>query len=176
MDLQQSFPKRLMDGAVDSELDWDAIYADQVGRIYAYFRYRLGNDADIEDLTSRTFEKAWLARGRYRRDLAGFSTWLFRIAQNVGTDYLRSHRAHLPIDAALDVIDDSAPDRDAELGSDRAHLLRLLDRLPERDRELIALKFGAAISNGRIAQLMGLSESNVSTVLHRTVQTLRAKW
>jgi hypothetical protein len=68
------------------KVDWDAVYANQLPRIYNYFRFRLGRETDVEDLTARTFEKAWSARSRYRRDLAGFSTWLFRIAQNVGTD------------------------------------------------------------------------------------------
>ena len=52
----------------ESELDWDALYADQAPRVYNYFRFRLAG-ADIEDLTSRTFEKAWRSRARYRRDL-----------------------------------------------------------------------------------------------------------
>lgn len=45
-----------------------------------------------------------------------------------------------------------------------------------RERELIALKYGAGINNRLIAQLTGLSESNVGTILHRVVQTLRSRW
>ncbi|HWG30314.1 MAG TPA: sigma factor [Steroidobacteraceae bacterium] len=82
----------------ESELDWDALYADQAPRVYNYFRFRLAG-ADVEDLTSRTFERAWRARARYRRDLAGFSTWLFKIAHNVALDHLQAQRSHLPIDA-----------------------------------------------------------------------------
>ena len=44
--------------------------------------------ADVEELTARTFEKAWRARHRYRRDLSGFSTWLLTIARHVAIDYL----------------------------------------------------------------------------------------
>jgi hypothetical protein len=68
-------------------LDWDAVFADQLPRVLNYFRFRLGRGADLadmEELTARTFEKVWRARSRYRRDLAGFSTWLFSIAHNVG--------------------------------------------------------------------------------------------
>ena len=59
--------------------------------------------ADVEDLTARTFEKAWRARHRYRRDLAGFSTWLLTIARNVATDHLRARQRHDPLDAAAAV-------------------------------------------------------------------------
>ena len=61
----------------ESELDWDALYADQAPRVYNYFRFRLAG-ADVEDLTSRTFERHGVTRP-LRRDLAGFSTWLFKM-------------------------------------------------------------------------------------------------
>lgn len=159
-----------------AEVDWDAAYADQLPRIYNYFRFRLGQDADVEDLTSRTFEKAWSARERYRRDLAGFSTWLFHIAQNVCRDYLRARRQHAPLDDVIELATEVTPEAQATQQSDLARLAQLTARLPERERELIALKYGAAISNREIASLIGLSESNVGTILSRTVQTLRLQW
>jgi RNA polymerase sigma-70 factor (ECF subfamily) len=73
-------------------IDWGRIYAEHAPRVYNYFRFRLGTNADVEDLTSRTFEKAWRAREKYNRNLAGFSTWLFKIAQNVAVDHLRARR------------------------------------------------------------------------------------
>ena len=159
----------------ESELDWDALYAGQAPRVYNYFRFRLAG-ADVEDLTSRTFERAWRSRARYRRDLAGFSTWLFKIAHNVALDHLQAQRSHLPIDAAAEVATERTPERDAERDSDLAHLAHLTARLPDRERELIALKFGAELNNRMIARLIGMSESNVGTILHRTVQSLRARW
>jgi RNA polymerase sigma-70 factor, ECF subfamily len=179
MTLEQAMPGRpggLVRRLSADELDWDAIYADQLPRIYAYFKYRLGSGVDVEDLTSRTFEKAWRARDRYRSDLAGFSTWLVKIAQNICIDYLRSHRNHLPIDVALDIAGEATPYKDIERISDKARLVALIVGLPERERELIALKYGAGINNVSIARLTGLSESNVGTILHRAVETLRSKW
>lgn len=158
------------------EVDWDVVYADQLPRIYNYFRFRLGSDADVEDLTAKTFEKAWSARQRYRRDVAGFSTWLFHIAQNVGRDHLRARRPHVPLDEALDVSSGVTPEGCIAKQSDLGRLAMLTARLPERERELIALKYGAGISNRDIAGLTGLSESNVGTILSRTVQTLRLQW
>jgi RNA polymerase sigma-70 factor, ECF subfamily len=176
MIVQDMVPGRSMDQLSTGELDWDALYADLAPRVYNYFRYRLGQAADVEDLTSRTFEKAWRSRARYRRDLAGFSTWLFKIAQNVGLDYLSTRRQHLPLDAAVDVAVEGTPEKHAELRSDLARLAALTADLPVRERDLIALKYGASLNNRLIADLTGLSESNVGTVLHRLVQTLRAQW
>jgi|SRR5581483_1298336 len=92
MSLDQATPDQWMAGASAVERDWDALYADQLPRIYNYFRFRVGTDADAEDLTAHTFERAWRARERYRQDLAGFSTWLFAIAHNVAADFLRARR------------------------------------------------------------------------------------
>jgi RNA polymerase sigma-70 factor (ECF subfamily) len=176
MTLEHAASGRLTEFMETKELNWDALYAREAPRIYNYFRFRLGGESDVEELTARTFEHAWRSRARYRRDLAAFATWLFKIAQNVGTDHLRARRTHLPIDAALEVKAEGTPHLDAERSSDLARLALLCEALPERDRELVALKYGAAINNRLIAELTGLSESNVGTILHRVVQTLREQW
>jgi RNA polymerase sigma-70 factor (ECF subfamily) len=176
MIVQHAVPDRSMDRLSTDELDWDALYADLAPRVYNYFRYRMGTGTDAEELTSRTFERAWRSRAHYRRDLAGFSTWLFKIAQNVGIDYRSRQRTHLPLEVAHNVALDVTPELQAELSSDLARLASLTARLPERERELIALKYGASLNNRLIAELTGLSESNVGTVLHRLVKSLRAQW
>lgn len=163
-------------GVTAAEPNWAAVYTEQLPRVFNFFRYRLGNDAHAEDLTSRTFEKAWAARSRYRRDLAGFSTWLLSIARNVATDHLRAQRPHLPLEAAEEVAAKDTPHDEVALRSDLARLGALLQKLPLREQELVALKYGAEATNRTIAELTGLSESNVGTILHRVVQTLRRDW
>ena len=159
-----------------TELDWDAAYAELLPRVYNYFRYRVGNEAVAEDLASRTFEKAWTQRARYRRDLAGLATWVFSIARNVAVDHLRAQRLHLPLEAADDVAAAGSPHDSVSRASDLERLAALLKQLPAREQELVALKYGAEATNRAIATLTGLSESNVGTILHRVVQQLRSVW
>ena len=161
---------------IAAEPDWDAVYAEQLPRVYNFFRYRFGDSADAEDLTARTFEKAWRARERYRRDVAAFSTWLFTIARHVATDHHRRARPVVPLSEIGDLAGGPSPEDHAAEQSDAARLARLLGGLPGRDRELLALKYGAGMTNRAIAQATGLSESNVGTIVHRAVQTLRARW
>ena len=162
---------------VAAEPDWDQVYAEQLPRVFNFFRYRLGNTADAEDLTARTFEKAWRSRHRYRRDLAGFSTWLLTIARNVAIDHQRAHRSIVALDAAADVpAAGRTPEEQTLQQSNADRLEQLLQRLSARERELIAFKYGAEMTNRAIARATGLSESNVGTVLHRAVETLRAEW
>ena len=158
------------------EADWDALYADQLPRVYNFFRYRVGDGAVAEDLTSLTFEKAWVARNRYRRDLAGFSTWLMTIARNVAIDHYRRRRPHAPLEAAEHIAAGDDPLEQAENREAFERLSRLLGQLPERDRELVSLKYGAELTNRAIARHTKLTETNVGTLLHRAVQKLRAAW
>jgi RNA polymerase sigma-70 factor, ECF subfamily len=167
---------RLTRWLVSAEPDWDSVYAEELPRVYNFFRYRVNNPADAEDLTASTFEKAWVARHRYRRDLAGFSTWLLRIARNVAIDHFRARRLYVPLDEAAHVRTPTTPEDEAALRSDAGRLAALLGRLPDRDRELLALKYGAGMNNRAIARATGLSESNVGTILHRAIQALRADW
>jgi RNA polymerase sigma-70 factor (ECF subfamily) len=157
-------------------IDWNRVYLEHAPRVYNYFRFRLGSNIDVEDLTSRTFEKAWRAHERYDRDLAGFSTWLFKIAQNLAVDHFRARRNHVSIENALELAAEDTPEKDAERGSDLARLAALTGNLSERDRDLLALKYGAVMSNREISKVTGLSESNVGTILHRLVQSLRTLW
>ena len=123
--------------------------------------------------------KAWAARRRYRRDIAAFGTWLLAIARNVAIDHLRTARSHAPLDAAAEsdaLESDESPEADGALASDVARLAGLVASLPKRDQELLALKYGAEATNRDIARLMGLTESNVGTLLHRAVRTLRRRW
>jgi RNA polymerase sigma-70 factor (ECF subfamily) len=158
------------------DVDWDAVYADRLPGVYNFFRYRVGDGPVAEDLTSITFEKAWRARDRYRRDLAGFGTWLLAIARNVAIDHYRASRHHVPLEEAAEVAGGATPEDLAERRSDLDRLGRLLQTLPDRERDLVALKYGAGLTNRAIATMTGLSESNVGTLLHRTVQDLRARW
>lgn len=156
--------------------DWEAVYSDQMPRVYNYLRYRTGHEALAEDLTSRTFEKAWRERHRYRRDLAGFATWLLRIARNVAIDHRRTAHEHAPLEEAAEAPAEGTPEEEAVLRSNFARLSALIAVLPERERELLSLKYGAGATNRAIADVTGLSESNVGTIIHRTVQLLRSRW
>ncbi len=157
--------------------DFESIYQVEVPRIYRFFCYRVGEGPLAEDLTAATFEKAWRGRGRFRQQ-AAFSTWLFAIARHVAEDYYRKyrHNVEVPLEEADDQPDSAILEQQVEKRADFAQLSLLLARLADRERELVALKYGGGLTNRAIARLTGLSESNVAVILHRTLQTLRSAW
>ena len=163
-------------GAAASEADFEALYRAELPRVYNFFHFRVGDEALAEDLTSETFEKAWRNRQRYRRDLAAFSTWLFTIARRVAVDYYRRRRPTEPLAALTHLPHTETLEDLAQAHADGDRLTVLLARLTDRERELVALKYGAGLTNRAIAGLTGLTESNVGVILHRALQTLRAGW
>lgn len=163
--------------AASEAVDWDAVYREELPRVYNFHRYRVFDRATAEDLTSITFEKAWRARDRYRKDRASVSTWLLAIARNVAVDHFRRARSRpeVPLGSA-DPPGPTTPEDEAQRREEKRRLERLVGDLAPRERELVALKYGAGATNRAIAKLTGLSESNVGTILHRTVTALRTAW
>ena len=157
------------------EVDWEAAYKEYLPRVYNFFRYRVGDEALAEDLTATTFEKAWRGRARFQRNLGAFSTWLFTIARNIGTDHFRQNEHDLSLETVHEPADSTSLEETAQRRQDFARLNALLAQLPARERELIALKYGAGLNNREITQLTHLSESNVGTILHRVVEKLRVE-
>jgi RNA polymerase sigma-70 factor (ECF subfamily) len=155
------------------EIDWEAAYQEYLPRVYNFFWYRLSDGSLAEDLTAATFEKAWRGRGHFRRDLSAFSTWLFTIARNVAADHFRRRGSDVPLEAIREHADPDSLEETFQRDQDFAQLHAILSQLPARERELIAFKYGAGLNNREIARLTRLSESNVGTILNRTVEKLR---
>jgi RNA polymerase sigma-70 factor (ECF subfamily) len=156
--------------------DFSAVYDEQVWRVYGFFAYRLRSRADAEDLTQQTFERALKAWSHYDPARAGVATWLLVIARNLLVDHLRADRStrQQPLDALArthDTLVDPSPPPDLGLEPD---LERALASLGEREREIIALRFGGDLTGPEIAHATGLSLANVQQILSRSLRRLRS--
>jgi RNA polymerase sigma factor (sigma-70 family) len=140
--------------------------------LYAFFAYRLGSRADAEDLTQETLERAFRAWARYDPSRASPRTWLFAIARNLLIDHFRAsvNRHTLSLEDEPGV---AAACVEPDFGVD-PDLAAALMLLPEREREIIALRFGGDLSGPEIAALTGLSLANVQQILSRSLRRLRA--
>lgn len=165
---------------VTHSIDWDEIYTSELPRVYNFFLYKIGDREFAQDLTAMTFERAWKLRSRYRAAIALPSTWIFGIARNVLKEYLRKintiDQRFEPIAVNDEFVSTVDIEKNIQQQQHKEHLRKVLLELPEREQELIALKYGAGITNREIAKITGLSESNVGTILHRTVKCLYKKW
>lgn len=162
--------------AVAEPAAFAAIYDHYFPRVYNYARYRVGDAQTADDLTAQVFERVLVKIGEYRPERRPFAAWLFAIARNAVNDHLRAQQRHpwLSLEAVRGRASTApSPEVVVERDESRSELLDAVARLSERERELVALKFAAGLTNRTIADLTGLSEGNVGVVLYRAMRRLR---
>ncbi len=162
--------------ADDAWTRFEALYRSARDDVYAYVATLLRDRAAAEDATALAFERAYRRRRAFDRARGNERAWLFGIARNAALDELRRRRRQATL--AVDPEDPAAAEAyaAADGGDDllrRAVVREALDALAPRERELVALKFFAGLSNAEIARVLGVSESNAGTLLHRTIAKLR---
>ena len=152
---------------------FESLYERTFPKLYAYVASLVGDRAAAEDVTAQAFERAYRRRGTYRPSRGSREAWIFGIARNAALDELRRRRRRArlegePADAAA-----PAPDDQAEHSLRRETVRSALESLEAREREVVALKFMGGLSNAEIARVLGVSESNAGTRLHRAITKLR---
>jgi len=154
--------------------EFEALYRSCADELYGYVVSLVRDRAAAEDVTALAFERAYRRRRRFDPRKGTPRQWLYAIARNAALDELRRRKrtASLLVDPAdPDVAEPFAgEDDDADR---RATVRAALAGLEPRDRELIALKFHAGLTNAEIAGVLGVSESNAGTRVHRAVTKLR---
>src|SRR5262245_5668612 len=138
-----------------------------IKRVYAYVAYRVGDGAEAEDITSETFERALRYRDSFDPKRGEPVAWLIGIARRcVESTRLR------PV--SLEHEDDIADTLDLEAETvTRLTVAEAVERLDERDRELIALRYGSDLSARQIGELLELRTNAVEVALHRALGRLR---
>ena len=167
-----------VDVVLARDSDLAEIYDEHVWRVFGYFAYRVERRVDAEDLTQQTFERAVRAWGRYDPAKGSVATWLLAIAHNLLVDHHRRGPPTPPLPISDDGVEESqlprapGPEEEAGLGLDPA-LAAALARLGERDRQVIALRFGGDLKGPEIAAVLDLSLANVQQILSRSLRQLR---
>jgi len=144
-----------------------------VERVYAYAAYRLGDGPDADDVTSSTFERALRYRTSYDPDRGTPAAWLLGIARRVTDDYLRRNGIEIPSDDSFLLDSEPVPTAYADRAT-RLDLRAAVATLDTRDRELIALRYGADLKAREIAVVLGQRTNAVEVALHRALERLRA--
>ncbi|HEX5927930.1 MAG TPA: sigma-70 family RNA polymerase sigma factor [Solirubrobacterales bacterium] len=156
--------------------DFADAYDEQVWNVFGFFAYRVASRSDAEDLTQQTFERALRAWSRYDPERAPLGVWLISIARNLLVDHYRRNGA-APPRQSLDAVPEEQLGSEmpaANLGID-PDLAQALATLSPRDREVVALRFGADLSGPEIAAATELSLANVQQILSRSLRKLRAE-
>jgi len=151
---------------------FEALYRNSADAVYAYAASLLRDRSAAEEVTAAAFERAFRKQRSFDPRRGTQRAWLFGIARNAALDELRRRRrsAELSVEPADD---EAAPEGEAEAAERRATVRAALAGLDPRERELIALKFHAGLSNAEIADVLGVSATNAGTRVHRALARLR---
>jgi RNA polymerase sigma factor (sigma-70 family) len=142
-----------------------------IGRVYAYVAYRIGDGPDAEDVTSETFERAVRYRDSYDGTKGEPAAWLIGIARRVIAGRL-GETPEIPVADVPDVAAVTATE-DAIVGG--LTVRAAVAALDERDRELIALRYGADLSAAQIGEVLGIRANTIEVALHRARNRLATK-
>jgi RNA polymerase sigma-70 factor (ECF subfamily) len=152
------------------------------------FMYRMVHNQSIaEELAQEVFLRVYRSRQTYRAE-ARFSTWLYRIATNLGVNYSRDTRheraaSTIYLDQAdpdtgltPDVADSTISAEDSLLRRERMSAIRQhVMALPERQRMAVLMHKYEGMDYKQIGDVLKLSESATKSLLFRAYQTLREK-
>jgi RNA polymerase sigma-70 factor (ECF subfamily) len=156
---------------ISRQLDFARFYEEHVWSVYAFLAYRVRSREAAEDLTQATFERALRAWSRFDRRKGSERAWLFAIATNLLIDHHRGGRRQ-----ALEPFDErseAAVPGPAERFAASPELEQALSQLSNREREVLALRYGADLSGQEVADLLGMTLANVQQIASRSLRKLR---
>ncbi len=162
---------------MSAERDFLDAYDEQVWAVYGFLAHRARSIPDAEDLTQRTFELALRSWSKFDPAKGEVRTWLLAIARNVYLDWRRagSRRPEEPREPT------ELADRmggDGGVGDPARHLpspeiQAAVARLGTREREAVALRFGADLPIAEIAEITGVSVANAQQIISRALRKMR---
>jgi RNA polymerase sigma-70 factor (ECF subfamily) len=158
---------------VGQGVDFSELYRQYLPRILNYVRLRVDDEEVAQDLTAAVMERAVSRQHTLRRPEA-FGAWLFSIARTTVAGHYRSRWPAVSLEqAAAQAAPDPAPP-EAVLHREELDRLRVaLASLSEREQEIIRLKFGGALGNQEIGQVLRLKPGHVAVLQYRALQKLR---
>ncbi|HEY4711758.1 MAG TPA: sigma-70 family RNA polymerase sigma factor [Dehalococcoidia bacterium] len=165
----------LLQGAIGHDAEaFGRLYDMHVDRVYRHIYYRVGNEADAEDLTQQVFLKAWQAIHRYKKTASPFIAWLMTISHNLIVDFYRTKKDKAYLEA--EVLADgpaSSPERSTEANFEQQRLRRAILQLGSDEQQVVILRFIEGFEFTEIASLLKKREGNVRVILHRALVKLR---
>jgi len=153
--------------------EFEDLYRESAGAIFAFVAGMLRDRSAAEEVTAIAFERGFRARATFDRRRGAPRAWMFGIARNAALDELRRRGRVAELPPEPEDRTSAGPPELAEASARREVVLRALDKLEARERELIALRFGGGLSHAEIAEVLDITATNASTMVHRVVTKLR---
>ena len=167
---QQGSPDPAHPRAAPADTALGSAFQENVAALYRFIYAKVGNRAAAEDLTGEVFLKAtrWLAEDRSADSVR---SWLYTVARSAIADYWREQSRHpsLPL-ADVDTVLFCGTEGPQEVRRTRERAWRILEALPERERDVLRLRFLHGYTAPEIGQALGLTPGNVRILQLRALR------
>ncbi len=161
----------------NSALDIDALFRQYQAKVYAYALHHLGNSVDAEDAVSRVFLQAQKHKGSYDASRSAPSTWLYAITRNETRMVLRGRRRDRVVPGldSGELLSESSELPETYIIQEELleRLADAMEKLAERERDILLLRFYSGLSSKEVAARMGLSNANVRYLQTMALRRLR---
>lgn len=147
-------------------VDFDGLYKEYHTKVYKHIIYLTGNVQAAEDIAQEVFMKLFNNPPGH----PNVAAWLFKVANNLAYNYLRSEKARSTKEPAVSADDEEKviSIEDIAIRNQEIRAIRkVLELLPERDRMCLLLKFSGYKYN-EIAEIIGVEKTSVGTILARS--------
>lgn len=154
-------------------------------KIYHLGYRMLGNAQEAEDIVQETFLRVYSNLDKYDENHK-FSTWIYRIANNLCIDRLRKRRAVYSLDAeakdhegasgyTMIKSNDTTPEEQYLVSEMQQQVRDAIDRLPEKYKSVVILRYLHDMSLQEISDILGMPVTTVKTRVHRGREYLRKR-
>lgn len=153
------------------------VYDYYFSKIYNFIFARIRDVNDADEIVSVVFEKAFSKLDTFDSTQASFSTWLFSITKNTIRNFLRTKkiRTFVELDDNNEKFQDNTKvDEQLITKEVNKDLMKALDQLSQREKEVVSLKFWGALSNKEIGQITGMKSNHVGVTLHRALKNMKS--
>jgi RNA polymerase sigma-70 factor (ECF subfamily) len=151
------------------------LYTRYLDSIYRYVYFRVGDEAEAEDLTEEVFIRAWEALPGYKVREFPFTSWLYRIAHNLIVDYHRRSKAGplINVDDIPEISGSQSPERLLEDAQTQHKLAEAIRQLSDDEQQVIVLRYIEGLSHDEVAAAIGKSNEASRVIQHRALARLQ---
>lgn len=154
----------------------DELFIEYQSKVRAYIFSRIANHYDAEDILSQVFLKVTENIDVYDPSKSSYGTWIYTITQNTVRDYFRrcQHNTDVELSDDMPLVDLNTNVENSILCKESLHALsEALNQLPERERDIIILRFYHGLPAKEVSEKVGVSYANVRYLQSIAIKKLR---
>lgn len=149
-------------------------YSEYYQKVVFYINKKISNPFDAEDLASEIFLYCYSHYDDYDPQKSALSTWLYLIVNSRIKNHYRDAKTYVDLESLVGVLSDDTIDMDAciYLQQMKQQLEKAMNRLPDRQRQIVKMRYFEEKSNAEVAAALGMTQINVRVQLSRALDIL----